>query len=286
MARECRGASRNRPLRKLARAIVRDLGRDVGPEEMDALVTSLVRQWVTCDGHATLFLVGSEIHVHLIHRPDDQYRLTTTQDPGNRVMCLLAELDVDEQHLPDILRQLNIGQSAEFTTQQGLALRFWVNPTNQAFGIEPKEPGGAAQDLLGRMARAHVYYMFGNSVDGEYVQALAASLLRQWHTHGGCAVLLTADDTCLFRLTAQPQGGGCVQTDQYRGGLSALLQAHNLETDQSAWTLRSLNLNQAADIIDRQGVPYRLRLDPQSRRVHVGSLPFAPLSFLVGFLPR
>jgi len=136
---------RTQALRQLAEDLLGSLAQEEILEgEQAELVTSLVRQWVTYDGSATLFLGGQQVYLVLDRTPLGKPCIVPEPAlplPGWQAR-LVADWKIAPEDLPEVFDQLNRGQSAEVTNGEGLPVRLWVNPRERSRGVEPlvKEP--------------------------------------------------------------------------------------------------------------------------------------------------
>lgn len=121
----------SRALRELAEELIAALAEvyDIPDGEREDLITSLVRQWITYDGNAALFL-GEDIHYFVLGRtPLGKPCLATAERPLPAGMDqYVRDWKIPAEDLPEILRQLNRGQAAEATNDEDLPVRLWVNP--------------------------------------------------------------------------------------------------------------------------------------------------------------
>src|SRR4051812_5192773 len=73
-----------------SRAVMREVAVDAVEKvfpflpaaEVDALATSIMRQWTTCDGHAVLMTSAERCYLTL-REEQDSYRLTVARSPGD-----------------------------------------------------------------------------------------------------------------------------------------------------------------------------------------------------------
>jgi hypothetical protein len=125
------------PLRKIAKDVVQQVTEDsLQPSEQDELVTSLLRQWLTYNGHAALLTWEGQTWIVLDREEKETTRVGLNQVAGSSVARLMARWDVEEELLPEILHRLNVSQSAEFPNRQQQRLRFWVSPIERTVHIE------------------------------------------------------------------------------------------------------------------------------------------------------
>lgn len=145
-------------MRQLAEELFQRIAFDLGfeDEQRDEIVTSLVRQWVTYDGHATLFLGDRQCYLDIARTPLG--KPVVVPEPALRgwTRQLIEDWKVDPEDLPGMFEQLNRGQSAEVINIAGMPLRLHVDPKERSRGVEPlvqeKVPEGFQKDYR-RIAR-------------------------------------------------------------------------------------------------------------------------------------
>jgi hypothetical protein len=115
---------------RLRRIAENELNRHLG--ELDAavrneLATSLVRQWLTNDGHAGLAFPSCHCWFQLVRKSDGyEVGFGRTEVSGSRT--LLRDWQVDEAKIPAVLHQLNVCQSVQCPTMDGRTIRLWLEP--------------------------------------------------------------------------------------------------------------------------------------------------------------
>jgi len=163
-------AADSRALRHLAEELLDEIAEDEAiPEgEWEDLATSLVRQWVSYDGNATLFLGGRQVYPVLGQTPHGKPCVVPLAAPEGWLKQLSRDWKVRPDDLPEVLDQLNRGQSAEVVNGDGVPLRLWVNPREKSRGVEPLAQAnvrpGAKRDYI-QMAAAELVEQFGSSLD-------------------------------------------------------------------------------------------------------------------------
>jgi hypothetical protein len=120
----------SRALRQLAEDLVQRIGEEypLREDEQRDLATSLVRQWITYDGHATLFVGGQQVYLILGKTPLGRPRIVPETELLDWEHQLTERWHIAAQDLPGVFAQLNRGQSAEVTNAEGVLLRLWVYP--------------------------------------------------------------------------------------------------------------------------------------------------------------
>ncbi len=127
-------------VRKIATNAVQKVFGELLPEQEEAeLVTSVVRQWLTHEGHAVLRKETNAFYLTL-RQQGAGYEMTLDQVPGDVLDRFLVDWQIDREHVPEILHRLNVGQSAEVTNRKGRLLRFSVNPKERTTSIEDTGP--------------------------------------------------------------------------------------------------------------------------------------------------
>src|SRR5262245_54687625 len=118
----------SRVLRQLAEGLFDGLAaQGIALEaERDDFVTSLVRQWITNDGIATWFVGEEQLYFTHRHTPLGKPLLSTERVQPGWFAELQRDWHIDPEEFPDIIEQLNRGQSAETTNTEGVPLRLWV----------------------------------------------------------------------------------------------------------------------------------------------------------------
>lgn len=127
-----------RDYRKIAtELLVRQFGTQVDPEEMDELVCSLVSQWQRFDGNAGIFVDGQTGYYFQIVERGDSMCEAGTRHMRINVEAALQSSGLSPDALPEIITQLNLGQSVEFRNHHGVPSRLWLDPKARRLRIEP-----------------------------------------------------------------------------------------------------------------------------------------------------
>ena len=272
----------SRALRQLADDLFRRAtGDDEFPEDERAdYVTSLVRQWITYDGHATLLLGDRQVYLVLGRTPLGNPCIVPEPGLSGWVRELTEDWQISPDDIPGLIDQLNRGQSAEAVNAEGIPLRLWVNPKERGRGVEPlvKEdiPPGAVRDYR-KIAASELLRHFGDELGPEETDELACSVASQWRRYDGHACLFT-DGHEQFHFQITEHGGGCeVVTRQLRIDLDSVLSACGFPPDVFPAVIARLNLGQEVEFRDRRGVRTRLWHDPKARRIYLQPLdPVGP----------
>jgi len=222
-------AADSRALRHLAEQLIEEIaGDEAFPEgEREDLATSLVRQWVSYDGHATLFLGGRQVYLVLGQTPLGRPCVVPLAAPGRWLKQLTGEWKVSADDLPEALDRLNRGQSAEVVNADGVPLRLWVNPWEKTRGVEPLAGAGARPGMkrdYRQLAAAELVGQFGRSLGPDEMDELARSVARQWRRHEGHACLFVGGHQQLvLRLNENADGTGEVVSRKEAVDLEAAL---------------------------------------------------------------
>lgn len=281
----------SRALRQLAEEFFeRVAGEDEFRQaERADFVTSLVRQWITYDGHAAFFVGDRQLYLDLGRTP--LARPVVVPEPGlsGWTRQLIQDWKIAPDDIPALFDQLNVGQSAEAVDREGVALRLWVNPRERSRGVDPQ--GTEARPAVARdhrkIATDSLIQHFGGELGPEETDELARSVASQWQRFDGHASLFIDGRTELHFRIAERAGGGCeVVTSEIRISLDAALSACGFTADVFPDVVARINLGQQIEFRDRQGIRTRMWHDPKARRIchrpldpvppHVSPPPFCP----------
>jgi hypothetical protein len=275
-------AADSRALRHLAEELLEEIAEDEGipEEEWGDLATSLVRQWVSYDGNATLFLGGSQVYLVLGQTPLGKPCVVSLPAPKGWLKQLSREWKVRLDDLPEVLDHLNRGQSAEVVNADGVPLRLWVNPREKSRGVEPLAKAnlrpGVKRDYL-QMAAAELVEQFGSGLDPEEMGGLARSVAGQWQRHEGHAALfLGGHQQLLLKLNENADGACEVVSRRVAVDLEAALSSFGFPPEALPQVIAGLNLHQQIDFRDRQGVRCRLWFDPKAGSLDVRPVDLVP----------
>ncbi len=268
----------SRALRQLAEDLIRRIAQEeeIPEGEREDLATSLVRQWITCDGSATVFVGEQQVYLALGRTPLGRPCVV----PGPALPGWLGRLredwKVSPDDLPEVIDQLNRGQSAEVVNSDGVPLRLWVDPRERSRGVEPlvqdNVPPGAKKDYR-KIAANELEQQFGEGLGPEETDELACSVAKQWQQHGGHACLfLDGHQQLHFKLHEHGDGSCEVVARRLSVDLGAALSPLGLPPEALPELIARINLGQEVEFRDRTGVRSRLWHDPQSRRICVQAL--------------
>jgi hypothetical protein len=261
----------SRALRRLAEAFLDEVaeGEDIPGAERQECATSLVRQWLTYDGSASVFLGDEQVYLVLGRTPLGRPCVVPEPAGHGWARRLTRDWKVSPDDLPGVLDQLNRGQSAEVVNGDGVPLRVWVNPKERRRGVEPLVEGdsrpGAARDYC-NIAADELERQFGDALDPEELDALAGSVAGQWQRYGGHACLFLGGGRQLT-LTLNEHTDGTCEVAATRVGveLGRLLSFLGFPPEAHQEVIARINLGQEVGFRDRNGVQSRLWHDPKAR---------------------
>ena len=265
----------SRALRQLAEDLIRRIAPEAGlpEEEWGDLATSLVRQWITYDGCAALFLGGQQVDLAPGRAPLGKPRGVAGPAPHGWLRQLTEDWKVSPDDLPEVIGQLNRGQSAEVVNADGVPLRLWVNPKEGSRGVEPLVREGfrpGAKRDYGKVAATALEQEFGGGLGSEETDELACSVAKQWQRHGGHACLFLDGRRQLhFRLTEHGDGSCEVAATRVGVDLGPVLTSLGLPPEALPELIARLNLGQEVELRDGRGTASVLWHDPQARRICV-----------------
>ena len=118
--------TKENPLRNIARFELTRHFNDLAPTTREELETSLVRQWLTCDGHAGIVTPAYNFWFRLV-RQEEGYHVGADQCES-RVAAMLRECGAGEEEFPELFHRANLSQSVEFVGRDGKLCRLSVDP--------------------------------------------------------------------------------------------------------------------------------------------------------------
>jgi hypothetical protein len=267
-------------LRQLAESLLRNaLQEEVPDAVIDELATSLVRQWITYDGNATLFLAGQQIYLILSKTPQGEPCIVPEPALPSWKRQLIRDWKIGPEELAAAFEQLNRGQSAEVINAEGVAVRLWVNPNERSKGVESQVQQPVAADWkrnYHKIATDTVEQHIGTDMDPEELEALICSVAQQWQKYEGHACLFDWKGQFLFTLTEQPGGNCCVETRRVQTEIEATLNSLGFPAEVMDEVIARLNFGHEIEFRDRQGVRSRLWHDPKARRLIVQAIDPRP----------
>lgn len=275
----------SRALRQLAAKFLDDVAEEVDllVAEREDLTTSLVRQWVSYEGNATLFFGERQVYALLARTPLGRGNVIADPVQSGWTRILREEWRINDDDLHDIFYQLNRGQSAEVVNQDGTPLRLWVDPKARSRNVEPLAaepmPSQPVKHDYVKLALHELKRLFGEEVDDQELDELAHSVAKQWqHYNGHACVFLHEGEQALFRLIERPNGGGEIKTYLKPIHLDSVLTSLGCPPENIAEVIARLNLGQEIEVRDASGEPSILWHDPKARRVRVRHINPKPVS--------
>jgi hypothetical protein len=279
-------------LRHIAEQEVEKIALQLGLPETDHpdWVTSVVRQWLTYDGSAYLFPDEDRQGVLFLKRtPLGQYRVELVAAKAGFIQAACRDWHIDAEEIPEIVEQLNRGQSAEVANRDGEAVRFWVDPKANRQGVEPvekKAPQTSRRDTdLTKVVPKILRYTLKEELDPGELNAIAGSVIKQWHRFDGHACVFLDQRRALFLQYHDHKDGTYnthVETRQ-RGDLVSHLGTFGVSPDDVPEALVRLNLAEPFEFEDEKGLKRRLSFDPKAKGFIVdppagGPLPANPVT--------
>jgi hypothetical protein len=269
--------SQSRELRQLAAEFLQALAdHEFLPDaERDDLAGSLVRQWLTYDRNAVLIIGERLMYLVLSKTPLGRWRVVPTNE-RMRWTQLSEDWKIDLDELPNIIKRLNLAQSAELTNLDGLPIRLWVDPKKRGRGVEPLVnrplpsvlPKRDYHKIAGRALQAEL----GSTVAPDEMEALTRSVAAQWQQHEGHAcIFLDKNRQLILTLTEQPDGGCNMTVRRQTVNLEPVFASLRLPTDAIWEAIVRFNLGEKVELRDVSGVASVLSHNPKTRRIEVGT---------------
>lgn len=263
---------KSRELRRLAEDVLARL--DIFVAEQADLATSLVRQWITYEGKATLFLDERQIYFLLTRTPLGRTTADIEEVQSTFIDNAVADWNINEDELPEIFQQLNRGQSAEFENMDGLLLRLWVDPKTQRKGIEPLVPEpkqeGRKRDYH-KVALHELEKVLGGNIDEDEMFELVCSVAKQWQQHEGHACLFLDGKRQLLLTVVEQKDGFGISKNLKNIELDSLLKSLGISEDAIPEVIVQINLDHDVQIRDQNGTIKVLRHDPKERKLRLQS---------------
>ena len=118
------------PFREIAeKTLARYFGK-LEADLRDELATSLVRQWVSNDGHAGIITPTHQFWLQVVPRSDGvEVRCRPVKRNWGRVLS--QKWDLSEDEIPGLFHQLNLCQSVLCRNADGRTIRMRVEPKKQ-----------------------------------------------------------------------------------------------------------------------------------------------------------
>lgn len=126
------------PLRKIAESVLNKYFSDLDAAVSDELATSLVRQWITNDGHAGFVTPTNQFWLQAVAKGDG-LDVGVSKAEGNWGRALSRDWQVDEDEIPGFLHRLNLCQSALCRTADGRTIRLGIDAKERTVRLEVQE---------------------------------------------------------------------------------------------------------------------------------------------------
>lgn len=253
-----KGKSNSRALRRLAEQVVRKFADDgdIFESQRGDFVTSLVRQWTTFDGNATLLLRDKQIYLGL-GKPGELQIVTDASLP-KWMEGLQNDWKIAPEDMPEAIERLNLGQSAEVVNTEGIPLLLCVDPKERKKEVKklvkkPVSPGRKRdyRKIAGGELAKHIRML----VDEEKLTELADSVVRQWQQfQGHASIFLEEDRQIALKLTEQSDGGCNVVTVTKPCRLSPFLSSRGFSPEVIPDVIAHINLGQKIEFRDEFGL--------------------------------
>jgi hypothetical protein len=126
------------PLRKIADSVLAKYLGGLDAAVRDDLATSLVRQWVTNDGHAGFVTPTRQFWFHMVPKGGG-VEVGFSPEEGDWGRALSTDWGVDEKEIPGLLHQLNLCQSVLCRNADGRTILLRVEPKERTVRCEEAE---------------------------------------------------------------------------------------------------------------------------------------------------
>ncbi len=270
----------SKTLRELAEKFVDEITDDDDMPDSDRadIVTSLVRQWATYDGHAVFFAGVQFVFLILSQTPLGRPVIVPKPGPSNWLVGTMRGRQIDPDSLPDIVEQLNRGQSAEVMSEDGRLLRLSVNPQKESAEVELLERSLHSADCdtsYPAIAKRYLLVRFGDDLGDEELTALAASVATQWRKFDGHAsVFVGPHEEVRVALTTPSDGPATLTLKSASARLDTELSGFGFSADEIPGLIPQINRGQSVECRPAKSPPFRVWYDPkQLRFVATGRTP-------------
>ncbi len=122
-------------LRKIAENEIAECFGELNAVVRNDLATSLVRQWLTYEGHAGIVTATHQCWFHLIEK-GDHLDVGFGRGAGNLGKILMEEWGLQRAEIAEVLHRLNLYQSVLYRRGDGRTLRLWIEPKERAVRCE------------------------------------------------------------------------------------------------------------------------------------------------------
>ena len=263
---------KSQELRNLAETLVRSFEED--PEFQDVrtegLVTSLVRQWMTYDGHAALVVKDALCFLPLTRTPLGAFAFRIIPGKSNWTEILQRDWHMAPEDVPEMIEQINRGQSADGTNRDGKVVRWWVNPMEQHSGVDgqpiKKEPGSNNSAKL-RVIMETLESTFTGVLLEHELPILAQSVSDQWDKFDGYAAIMTEQEKVYIRMKRRPDGTIQLQSREERFSIREQLEELGVPSGEVVEAIARLNLGQIFPFVGSDGQSYEIWQEPHMERV-------------------
>jgi hypothetical protein len=102
------------------------------PEVRSDLVTSIIRQWVTCDGHAGVFTEYVNYWFHLA-QVGDQIHVGHEVVTESKLRDILLAARAVEDEIAELVRELSLRQRVTFENKDGVRMELRASPHERRF---------------------------------------------------------------------------------------------------------------------------------------------------------
>ena len=135
------------PHRKVAESVVKQHFGDLDAKVRNALATSLVRQWLTNDGHAGFVTTTHRHWIRLVPQEDGGVKVGSQKVAGSWGAVLSQDWHLEEDKIPEFLHQLNLCQSAQCRNKDGRTISLRIEPKARTIRCQelPREEDATGQ---------------------------------------------------------------------------------------------------------------------------------------------
>ncbi len=261
-----------RELRRIAEDIYDKIAAEAGfaYDERDDLVTSIARQWMTYDRHATLLADEHRQFYFNVERTPLGVMNVSVRKSDADWTGFIDDWKIDPDDLPAIIHQLNRGQGAETITIDGRPLRIYVDPQKSTLGVEPMDEETRerpAERDYHKLADDIVRRQLGRQVSPAVKEELVLSVVKQWRQFDGHACIFI-DERRLITLSLTEQGDGGTNIDAGQTTIDAgkFLVSLGIPSREVSEVLERINFGKQVEFVDKRGLPAILTHDPKRMR--------------------
>lgn len=179
---------------------------------------------------------------------------------------MLSDWRMAEEDLPDLVEQLNRGQSAEGVNLDGETIRWWVNPKENRSGMEgppiKKAPVPLNETLLIKFATNCLVKAFSGAILEHEIPILAKSIANQWNTFDGFACIMTENEKMVLELKKRPNGSTNVQSSEEKCPVRSRLEGMGVPPSEVVEAIARLNLGQIYHCVGSDGNQFEVWQEP------------------------